>query len=95
MIMSKENALWRNHALLRAAEYHFSCDQLFDSWNRSILQELSDQQKAYKFKKYGMKSLRDRFYWDQLSSILFTVMVSEKGQWYVQTVTKGRGNWCT
>lgn len=89
----KESVLWANHAIQRAAENNIGCKELFESWNRSILQELSEEQRAYKFKRYGMKSLKDKYFWDSQNGLLFTVSVSERGQWFIQTVTHGRGNW--
>jgi hypothetical protein len=58
-----------------------------------VEETLSKEQQAYKFKKYGMKSLQDHYWWHDRSGLLFTVTESDTGYWYIQTVTKGKGNW--
>lgn len=87
-------AAWTSHTLKRAAEYSIGTKELLDSWNRSVEQELSEEQKAYKFKKYGMESLKDKYFWDQESGLLFTAIMKgpTKKSALVLTVTKGRGN---
>lgn len=89
----KVTALWTNHALQRASEYGFTPKILLDSWFNSLEQPLSAKQQIYKFKKYGMKSLSDKFFWHPENQIMFTVSVAKSGQWFIQTVTKGRGSW--
>lgn len=89
----KEKVLWANHAIVRAAEYGFTAAVLCEAWKDATEQGLSKKQQAYKFKKYGMQSLRDKFFWSEQFSILFTVSVSKSNQWFIQTVTNRRGNW--
>lgn len=89
----KETVLWSNHAIARAAEYRFTAAVLFEAWNAAVENYLSKEQQNYKFQRYGMKSLSDRFFWSEKFSILFTVSVSKSGQWFIQTVTNRRGNW--
>lgn len=89
----KETVLWSNHAIARAAEYGFKASTLMNAWQESVEQQLSEKQKIYKFKKYGMASLASKYFWSETFSILFTVSVSKTGQWFIQTVTNRRGNW--
>ncbi len=84
--------LWANHAIQRAAEYGFTSEQIFTSWNRSTEEILSRKQQEYKFRRYGMSSLRDKWFYDVIANILFTVSIGKTGQWYIQTVTKGKGS---
>lgn len=88
----KDSVLWANHALIRAAENKISAEQLCNAWAESVDSPLSEKQKAYKFSKWGMKSITDRYFWSERYGLLFTVSVSKSGQWFIQTVTRGRGN---
>jgi hypothetical protein len=88
----KAHALWSNHAIMRLAEYKISCDDLYYAWVNAVESELSEEQKQYKFSKFGTRSLNDRYYWDHNTDLLFTINVSGSGQWFIETVTLGRGN---
>lgn len=89
----KAKALWQTHSIQRGAEYEFKFKTVYEAWQRSVEAPLSKKQQAYKFKKYGMRSLQSKYFWDEQAQILFTVHVAKNGQWYVVTITKGRGNW--
>lgn len=90
---AKPIPLWNHHAIERGAEYGFSFKQVLEGWDRSVPEILSKKQQAYKFKKYGMRSLQSKYFWDAGHGILYTVHESKSGKWYVVTITKGKGNW--
>lgn len=84
--------VWSNHAIERALEYGISVSELLAGYKNSVQQTLSERQQAYKFSKYGMRSLSDMYFWDETTQLLFTVTQQPAGRWLVQTVTRGRGN---
>lgn len=88
----RKKARFTTHALERAAEIGLTVSELLKAYYRASLNELSEKQKAYKFGKYGMQSLSDRYLWDQEKEILFTINAQAEHNINVITITKGRGN---
>ena len=88
--MQKRKVRWTYHALERAEEYGLSVKTLLESFSRSRKYQLSKNQDAYKFKKYGMDSLKFSYHYDKKEDLVFTCKSEELD--IVITVTKGRGN---
>lgn len=88
----RKKARFTAHALERAAEIGLSVSDLISAYYRASQNDLSEKMKAYKFKRYGMQSLADKYLWDSQSEILFTVSAPDENKVQVLTITKGRGN---
>jgi hypothetical protein len=85
---NKGEGKFSSHALNRAEEIGLSCADLVKAWFRSTTWELDLREKEYKFKTYGMESLSDFYYFDQVTETLFTCHQEERSVAIIITVTK-------
>ena len=91
MKVEKNLARFTVHSLNRAQQLNISLDDLLKSWFDSSYYELSDRQKAYKFKRYGMASLDDFYTYHVPSDLLFTCHKSGNLN-IIITITKRKEN---
>lgn len=64
--------------------------EILESFGRSRKYQLSKEQEAHKFKRYGLDSLKFTYFYDSKSDLVFTCKKEELD--LVITITKGRGN---
>lgn len=82
---------WTDHALRRLLEYNMTLPTALQALSQSLSSPLSPEQQAYKFKKYGMESLKNSYWYDEATDLLFTLKEYPTFS-LVLTVTQGRGN---
>ncbi len=83
----RSHVLWSNHAIMRAVEREIDIRTLYHAWQVATPYELPPGEIDYKVQKYGIRAMHDKFFFDELTGILFTIHVSKSGQWFIETVS--------